>query len=113
MVIKRAQTNGIQAAKINKQRDMTPPDRPHIRQSIAFAPGSKDALLHVGHESLPPDQNKPASFYLEVEGFELGAKLELINLSANPAAQFDGTDTIALSADDKGDVSPSGVDLQT
>jgi hypothetical protein len=76
--------------------DKTAPPTPGIVRSMAFDKAKDGSTVHTRDRSggRAPGTRDPA--YIELNNVEIGTHIELINLSANPGAEFDDKDTIKL-----------------
>lgn len=75
--------------------DKTPPPRPTINQSIAFDKAKDDATVFGGRTNTrSAGRRDPA--YIELGNVEVGTTFEIINLSANPNAEFKGKDVLRM-----------------
>lgn len=76
-------------------QDKTPPPRPTINQSIAFDKAKDDAQVFSGRSGTRSNGRRDPA-YIEMSNVEVGTTFELINLSANPNAEFKGKDVLRI-----------------
>lgn len=76
--------NSANAVNSRCLHDSTPPPTPRISQSMAFVRASDDAVVTTSPQNRPTDP-----IYMELDNVEVGTKIEIINLSKNPQAEFD------------------------
>lgn len=69
-------------------KDTTPPPTPQIAMAYAFERAAKDATFRRHPPAAPPRPARVDPVYLELNEIEPGTKLQLINLSKDPAATF-------------------------
>lgn len=78
-------------------QDVTPPATPKILRSMAFDRAAADASISTRSSNASGRSSGTRDpLYIELGNVELGTRIELINLSANPAANFDKNNTITL-----------------
>lgn len=68
-------------------KDNTAPPTPQVTRSMAFVRGSASARLQSGSGGNRATGRDPA--YFELGNVEVGTKIQMVNLSANPDVQWD------------------------
>jgi hypothetical protein len=86
---------GTQSTPATCLRDKTPPPAPQISQSIAFDKAASNATVDWGSDGGPSAGRRDPA-YIELTNVEIGTTFEVINLSANPHADFDKKNTVSL-----------------
>jgi hypothetical protein len=76
-------------------KDNTSPPKPNILRSMAFDRAKDTATVHNQRGNRPGAATRDPA-YIELGNVEVGTKMELVNLSANPGATFDKKNTITL-----------------
>jgi hypothetical protein len=79
-----------------KPQDTTPPPKPEIATSMAFDRAKPGSSVRTGQSGGGRSDGARDPAYIELNNVEIGTKLEFINLSANPGAEFDKKSTISL-----------------
>jgi len=79
-----------------KPKDETAPPQPQVVTSMAFDKAKDGARMQSNRGTGGRSAGRRDPVYIELKNVEIGTKIQLINLSANPAAKFDKDSIIEL-----------------
>lgn len=88
--------SGPKQADVCGPKDNVPPPKPGIVRSMAFDKAADGARMRRVSSAGARSAGTRDPVYIELNNVELGTKIQMVNLSANPEGKFDKDSTIEL-----------------